>query len=391
MNRVLIEKLKPDENNARRHGDRNIDMIKKSLETFGQQKPIVITKDLSVVAGNGTLQAAKELGWKDIGVIETELSGKKAVAYAIADNQTAALAEWDAPQLMATMQDLQEFDVDLANACGFDDDELSQVMKSAAGDADVEEDGEIPEPPKNPVTNIGDVWILGDHRRGCGDSTDESMVALVMDGSTASACITDPPYSVDYDRSQKQRGGSADVYSYVEHGNNPSELLAFMDLVPADVMVWSYPIDRHFAELSDAYRRYGWELRKELIWVKDMFSFWPGAKYQQIHEPIMLAARVAKPVGGNVPANATTVFHVDKPRAHDHQPTAKPIELWKSLVENHVDSGDIVFDPFCGSGTTLIVAEQLGRICRAIELAPVYCDVIVERWENLTGKKAKKA
>lgn len=212
-----------------------------------------------------------------------------------------------------------------------------------------------------------------------------------MDGHRADVCVTDPPYSVNYDKSHEQRGGDKTVHgAYKEAEIDPSDLLEFMALVPADVMVWSYPIDRHFAALFHAYTKHEWEFKKELVWVKDSFSFWMSAKYQQKHEPIMLAVRCGKPIGGTVAANATTVFEFPRPKAHDLHPTAKPVGLWAEFVRNHSVVGGGVYEPFSGSGTTLVVCEQLGRRCFAMELSPQYCDVAVQRWEQMTGKNAIK-
>ena len=227
------------------------------------------------------------------------------------------------------------------------------------------------------------------HRLLCGDSTNPSDVARVMGGDRAVLCLTDPPYSVNYDKSHETRGGDATVHgAYQEASIDPAQLLTFMALVPSDVMIWSYPLDRHFQVLADAYREHGWEFKKELVWVKDSFSFWMSAKYQQKHEPIMLAVRTGKPIGGDVPANATTVFEFPRPKAHELHPTAKPVELWAALMKNHTVAGDVIYEPFCGSGTTLVVAQQMDRRCCAIEIAPHYCDVIVARWEKMTGRTA---
>jgi DNA modification methylase len=211
-----------------------------------------------------------------------------------------------------------------------------------------------------------------------------------MEGEQAALCLTDPPYSVNYDKSHETRGGDATAHgAYKEASIDPSTLLTFMALVPSDVMIWSYPLDRHFHVLAEAYKRHGWEFKKELVWVKDSFSFWMSAKYQQKHEPIMLAVRTGKPIGGNVPANATTVFEYPRPKAHDLHPTAKPTELWAEFVKNHTVAGDLLYEPFSGSGTTMIVADQMGRRCYGIEIAPHYVDVCIQRWEKLTGKKAQ--
>lgn len=154
---------------------------------------------------------------------------------------------------------------------------------------------------------------------------------------------------------------------------------------PGDVLVMTYPVDGHFFALADALRAAGFELRKELVWVKDSFSFWRGAKFQQRHEPILLCARDGKPLGTEIDANETTVQEYPRPRASAHHPTARPLPLWSKLLMAHVPRGGVVYDPFGGSGTTLIAAEKAGRVCRMMELAPAYCDVIRRRYAELVG------
>jgi DNA modification methylase len=236
---------------------------------------------------------------------------------------------------------------------------------------------------------MGKLILKSRHRLLCGDSTKAEDVSRLMAGERADAAITDPPYSVNYDKSHEQRGGNVAVHSaYHEADIDPTDLLTFMSLVPSDVMLWSYPIDRHFQKLAAAYQKFGWEFRKELVWVKDSFSFWMSAKYQQKHESIMWAVRKGKNLGGTVAANETTVMEYPRPKAHDLHPTAKPVALWAKLVINHIRDGMIVYEPFSGSGTALIAAEQTGRRCCAVELEPQYVDVAIQRFENLTGEKA---
>lgn len=236
---------------------------------------------------------------------------------------------------------------------------------------------------------MGRLVLRSRHRLLCGDSTNPDDVGRLMAGSRADFCLTDPPYSVNYEASHETRGGNLEVHTaYHEAEIDPTDLLSFMALVPADVMVWSYPIDRHFHALAEAYKKHGWQFNKELVWVKDSFSFWMSAKYQQKHEPIMLAVRTGCAIGGDVPANATTVMEFPRPKSHDMHPTAKPLDLWATFVRFHTGKGDLVYEPFSGSGTTLIACEQLGRRCYGMELSQQYCDVIVARWKAQSGETA---
>jgi DNA modification methylase len=178
--------------------------------------------------------------------------------------------------------------------------------------------------------------------------------------------------------------------NYQEADIDPSLLLSFMDHIPTDLLIFSYSVNRHMFVLCDSLRKYRWEVRKELVWVKNTFAFWAGAAYQQQHEPIWICTRDGAGFRNNVPNNASTVLTYDKPHAHDLHPTAKPIELWKRLVMNHSCQGDLIVEPFSGSGTSIMAAEELSRRCYAMELSPAYCDVAVKRWEQFTGKQATR-
>jgi DNA modification methylase len=316
-----------------------------------------------------------------------------ATAYALADNRTAELADWDDDVLAELLEELREVGDDPFDATGFTVEEVDEILErigdGEGGDGEAEDD-EIPEPPEEPISKPGDIWVCGRHRIVCGDSTDADVVQRVMQGGGARLCLTDPPYSVGYDASKDQRGGDANAHAGYIDPASAAELLTFLRHVPSDVTVMTYPIDRHFFALAKAMGDSGWEMRRELVWVKNRFSFWPSANYQQKHEPVVVAARKGKPLRSNVPANATTVIECDVITKHKNHPTERPTSLWSQLMKNHSDDGDVVFDPFSGSGTTMAVAEQLGRDARVIELSRQYVDVAVKRWENLTGEKATR-
>lgn len=259
--------------------------------------------------------------------------------------------------------------------------------------------------PAVPKSQPGDLWTLGRHRLLCGDATNPKDVDRVTQGLFFVLTLTDPPYSVDYDQSHEDRGD----WGHGKHGGRPveserpkqahagyqwdkpgseTEVLSFLSLVPSDVVIMTYPVDRHFFALADAVRAAGFEFRKEIVWVKDVFAFWMGAKYQQRHEPILWLAKKGKPMGGEVPANLSTVLEYPRPRAHDLHPTAKPVDMWEGLVQRHVPEEHAFFEPFCGSGTGIVAAENLKRICAAIEKSPQYVDVTIERWCSMTGEDA---
>lgn len=384
--RRKIDGLSPYARNARLHSKSQINKIVESIKKWGWTNPILIDTRGGIIAGHGRLLAAKQLGLKEVPcIVARGWTKAQKKAYVIADNQLALDASWDSDILTSEIGELQGLNFDIS-LLGFDNKYLDKLITNGRA---LNED-QIPDTPKKAKSKLGQLFALGKHRLLCGDGTNADDVKRLMCKSRAELCLTDPPYSVNYDRSQKERGGKKDAHApYKEADLDPSDILSFMDLVPSNVMVWSYPLDRHFQALSKAYRDHSWELKRELIWAKNVFSFWPGAKYQQKHEPIMVAVRKGKPIGGSVPANATTILEHEKPHAHSDHPTAKPIALWGELMSNHSQTDDVVYDPFLGSGTTLITAEQLDRKCYGIEIEPCFVDVIIQRWENLTGNKAK--
>lgn len=390
---VDIGALVGNPRNPNRHDDEQIRLLAKIIQHQGWRAPITVSNRSGfIVRGHGRLMAAKVLKVSEVPIDRQDYATEaEEWADLIADNRLAELATPDMPDLKDLLQELDTGALDM-ELTGYTEQAMADLMSQFHVDEEPQE-VEAPEPPKTPVTQAGDVWLCGDgklqHRVMCGDSTDAGSVALLMAGEKAGLTLTDPPYSVNYDRSHEERGGSKLAHeSYHEAEIDPSSLLSgFLACLPSDVLVMTYPVDRHFFDLADALRNARLELRKELVWVKDTFSFWPGAKYQQRHEPILVIARKGTPVSADVPANQSTVFEIARPKAHDKHPTQKPMELWSSLMTFHVGSGQGCYDPFLGSGTTMIAAEQLGRRAFGMEIAPQYCDVSVRRWQKLTERE----
>jgi len=384
--RVTIASLLFDPANVRKHGERNLDAIKASLARFGQQKPIVVDGDGIVRAGNGTLMAAKALGWHEIEIVRTNLRGSEATAYAIADNRTAELAEWDEGALAEQLAALQIDDEALAAATGFDASEIERM----ALPVDVVED-EVPEVPVEPITKPGDLWLLGEHRVLCGDSTKAEDVARLMDGAKADMVLTDPPYGVSY------VGKTKDSLK-VENDELNEEDLQRLVISAFDnaekrsrpgaywyATVPSKPL--HILFVADWKRR--GILRQIMVWAKDSMVL-GNSEYHYQHEPILFGW-LPGDRHKNADRTRTTLWSYDRPKANREHPTMKPVALWAQAVTDGSRKGEAVYDPFLGSGTTLIAAEQLGRKCYGMEISPAYCDVIVKRWETLTGKKATLA
>jgi len=383
---IPLEQLHNDPANVRKHGEQNLAAIKASLARFGQQKPIVVNRDGVVVAGNGTLMAARALGWRTVKAVRTGLEGAEATAFAIADNRTAELAEWDESALQQQLAAIAIEDEELLAATGYDEKELARLAVAAA--PEVTED-EVPEPPADPITQPGDLWILGEHRLLCGDSTKAEDVERLMDGETPRLMVTDPPYGVNYDPEMRSTAKSV---GKIANDDRASWLDAW-SLFPGDVAyVWHASLFTSvvLADLESA----GLRRVSMIIWKKPYATF-SMANYHWQHEPCWYCVRPSGTRNWIGSPKESTVWDMTQPKdpygrsGEDKtpHPTQKPVEAMARPMRNH--DHQIVYDPFLGSGTTLIAAEQLGRKCYGMEISPAYCDVIVKRWETLTGQKAK--
>lgn len=368
---ISTQDLTHDPANARKHSRRNIESIAASLRQFGQRKPIVVQQEGMIVrAGNGTLEAARSLGWDKIAAILVDDDNVTAAAFAIADNRTAELAEWDDDTLASVLGSLKDEGFDLDADLGFDDKEIEQLL-TPSGDKEVEED-DVPEAPEDAITKPGDLIILGEHRLLCGDSTKREDVDRVMDGEQAVMMLSDPPYNVGY--------------SYSEHDDNMSDedYKTFVDAFMANGRAVSEMQCITPGKGNESLYRYD----DSMIWYKG-FALSQGSFYRAlITEMILLSG--AKPTGCFYRTDHFDIRTDREPELLKKHTCPKPVKLFAELMEPMTKPGDVVFEAFGGSGTTLIAAEQLGRKCRAIEISPIYCDVIVERWEKLTGQKATR-
>ena len=360
---VLVSALSLDPSNVRKHSRKNLDAIKASLRKFGQQKPIVVDAKGIVLAGNGTLSAAQELGWTKIEITRTELIGSAATAFAIADNRSAQLAEWDEDALAKVLESLKVEDADLLAATGYDAAEVDKMIG-----AEVTED-EVPEPPAEPITKAGDVWILGEHRVLCGDSTKAEDVERLMAGEKAGGIVTDPPYGIGIDGQNEsisknpKHNRKAHAFMGWDSKRPSAELFASLVSISCPTAIFG---GNYFADLLPASR--GW-----IYWSKgqDGLSMSDGElAWTNTEKPLRCVTVNRAALQGSV------------------HPTQKPVNVIAFALKYIEPIDGHIFDPFLGSGTTLIAAEQLGRKCYGMEISPAYCDVIVQRWENLTGKKA---
>ena len=379
---VKLAELVNDPANARSHDQRNIDAIAASLAKFGQQKPIVVNAEGVVIAGNGTLYAAKALDWQKIDIVRTQLEAADAIAYAIADNRTAELAEWDTENLALILDQLNPSELD---ATGFTEGELGEIMAELGLNADGEPE-DAPDAQTDKAEELqekwqvkrGDLWQIGEHRLLCGDSTSAEDVARLMNGETFNLMVTDPPYGVNYE------GGAVNKVKREKlAGDDTTHLIEdFAKVALIAVPSGAWYIWHSDTKASPVYRAIegsGYEVRALIIWHKLKCGYGaPSAHYLQKHEPCLYAVKGSAGFTGL--STETTVWEYDQPRENKDHPTQKPIPCMKRPIENHSSS---VFDPFLGSGTTMVAAQQLNRKCFGLEIEPKYCAVILERMADM--------
>lgn len=401
VQRVPLASLRLDPTNARTHDERNLEAIKGSLARFGQQKPIVVDRKGVIRAGNGTYSAAKALGWPEIDVVVTELDDLEALAFGIADNRTAELAGWDEATLATLLEGLRAEDA-LAGV-GFSDGEIDDLLASLHADLGLGENADPgpEEPPENPVTRLGDLWILGGHRLLCGDSTKPDALARLMVGETAALLATDPPYLVDYTAGNhppssynRPETANKDWDAYKDPQTGVAFFVAFLKACLAhtrpDAAVYQWHATRRQGLVEEAWKQNGLLVHQTIIWAKAR-AVLTRSMYMWRHEPCFFGWREGKmpPKERRPPHNETTVWEIDQAGEDrpDH-PTPKPLEIFRRPLQYHTRPGEIALEPFSGSGSQIVAAEQLKRRCFAMELSPAFVDVAVRRWEKATGKAA---
>jgi len=395
--KIQITELSLDPKNARKHSARNLEAIAASLNKFGQRKPIVVHRGV-VLAGNGTLEAAKSLGWTEIDVAEVpeDWDNDTAKAYALADNRTAELAEWDESELAKQLLELQDADWDIEQL-GFEVPALADI------DGDVDED-EVPEPPVEPVSKLGDIYQLNRHRLMCGDSTDLASVERLMNGAKADMVFTDPPYNVEFKgqllsnttvNGQKVNNYKSINTTYDIIKNDALDKNEFNKFITAVLQnLWQLnPKSWYFTfcdltldELLVPLKKTGFEWKSILVWMKNQATL-SGKDYKSRYEPIVYGCKPGAFYGERY--EQEDIWQFQRTLKNDLHPTMKPIPLIEYAIKNSSKENEIIVDVFGGSGSTLIAAEQANRTCYMMELDPKYCDVIVKRWETLTGQKAE--
>lgn len=388
-------KLVPYARNARTHSDDQVAQIAASIAEFGFTNPILAGSDGVIVAGHGRLAAAQKLGLDVVPVVVLDhLTPTQRRALVLADNRLAELATWDDTLLRIELEALQDdgFDLDLT---GFDADALAELLAGEEPEHEGQtEDDDVPEVPEEPVSKPGDVWRLGPHRLVCGDATTaETYVQLFPHGERADMVFTDPPYNVNYANSAKDklRGKHRPILNDALGAGFHDFLHDALSLLVAHtrgaiyVAMSSSEIDT----LQAAFRSAGGHWSTFIIWAKNTFTL-GRADYQRQYEPILYGWPEGAERHWCGDRDQGDVWQIKKPQKNDLHPTMKPVELVERAIRNSSRPGNVVLDPFGGSGTTLIAAEKSGRMARLIELDPKYVDVIVRRWQDWTGKQATR-
>ena len=393
--RRSVASLIPYARNARTHSPEQVAQIAASIREWGWTNPVLIDEAGGIIAGHGRVMAARKLKIEDVPcIVATGWTEAQKRAYVLADNQLAANAGWDMDLLKVEIGELKTegFDVGLI---GFDADWLNTLMADAGTDGLTDPD-DVPEVSQFPVSATGDVWQLGRHRLLCGDSTVATDVDKVLMGVRPLLMVTDPPYGVEYDPSWRNGLDAAkNRRTGVVENDDRADWREAWALFPGEVAyVWHGGL--HAFSVAESLVASGFDLRSQIIWAKQKMVFSRGDYHWQ-HEPCWYAVRKAGKGHWAGDRKQTTIWQIDnlnlatkqaKDNERTNHSTQKPVECMKRPIENNSTPGQAVYEPFSGSGTTIIAAEMTGRQCLAIELAPEYVDVAVKRWQAFTGKEA---
>jgi DNA modification methylase len=401
-----LSALTPDPRNARRHDERNLALIEAALREVGAARSIVVDETGVVLAGNATVHAAEQAGLERVRIVEADgselvavrrsgLTAEQKRRLALLDNRTAELADWDT-DVLASLAD----DVDLSDL--WEPDELAELLGEEQppvqllGDPDA-----VPDPPADPVTQPGDVWLLGSHRLLCGDATKAEDVRRLMSGTRSPLMPTDPPYLVNYQggnhpQSWHNRAEVKDTHwDDYQEGDGVAFFADFLRVALAEALTpnpacYQFHASSRQALVEEAWRANGLLVHQQLIWVKSR-AVLTHSHYLWQHEPCFYGWVQGKQPSRKPPSHATTVWSIDQQgESQGLHPTQKPVALIRRMVEYHTAPGEAVYEPFAGSGTALVACEQRGWSCFALEVSPAFCDVVVQRWEELTGQTARR-
>jgi DNA modification methylase len=393
-----VDKLKPFAKNSRLHSESQVSQIAASMREFGFTIPLLIDPEGEIIAGHGRLLAAQQLGMQEVPCVEVKgWSEAQKRAYRIADNKLTLNSEWDLSLLQAELTDLDllGFDLDLT---GFSEIERADLL--ADKNAGLTDPDDVPDVPQIATSELGDVWLLGRHRLVCGDSTNADAVAAALNGVKPHLMVTDPPYGVNYDAGWRNkampakndpsrwRDGSGRPIGQVMNDGRSDWSEAYA-LFPGDVAYVWHPAGATQMDFFKSLVACGFEIRMQIVWAKSQFPIGRGHYHVQ-HEPCWYAVRKGKTGHWSGDRKQSTLWQIDKPwKSETGHSTQKPVECMARPIRNNSSAGQAIYEPFSGSGTTIIACEQEGRACHAIELHPPYVDVAVTRWQQFTGQAAQ--
>ena len=386
-----VADLVPYARNARTHSSAQVAQIAVSIREFGFTNPILVDGDRGVIAGHGRLLAARQLGMTEVPTLElAHLTPAQRRAYVLADNRLALSAGWDEDMLRLELADLSTEGFDLA-LTGFEPPEIDALL--AAPTTGLTDPDAVPPPPEVPVSASGDIWTLGRHRLACGDCTDPAVVEAALDGVRPHLMVTDPPYGVEYDPAWRNAAleGSGTKRTGKVLNDHRADWREAWALFPGDVAyVWHGAL--HAGTVADSLVASGFGIRAQIVWAKERLVLGRG-NYHWQHEPCWYAVRDGAKGHWAGDRKQTTLWSIptrgqDADTVHG---TQKPVACMQRPMANNSSPGQAVYEPFSGSGTTIIAAEQSGRACHAVELSPAYVDVAVLRWQAFTGQVATLA
>ena len=380
-----VSSLIPYARNSRKHSDAQVSQIAAAMVEWGFTNPVLVDENNTIIAGHGRVLAAQKIGVQDVPVIVADgWSDEKKRAYIIADNKLSENSSWDNDLLKIELSELNGFDL---SVLGFTENELSRILEDSQSHAD---EDSVPEKSKIVISSPGQLWKIGNHRIMCGDSTNADHVSKLLDGVIPSLMVTDPPYGVEYDASWRKKLEGQEKLNLacgkVLNDDNADWSAAYR-LFPGDVAyIWHAILKAN--EFYQSIVQSEFEIRAQIVWAKNNFAISRGHYHTQ-HEPCFYCVRKSKKANWTGDRKQSTVWHIDKTlKSETGHSTQKPVECMRRPIINNSNPGQAIYEPFSGSGTTIIAAELTGRHCFAMELNPEYVDIAVKRWQQISGDKA---
>ena len=374
---LATKDLIPYARNTRTHSDEQVNQIVSSIKEFGFTNPVLVDQDNMIIAGHGRVMAANKLKLDKVPTICLKhLTEAQKKAYIIADNRLALNAGWDEDMLKVELEELNDLEFDIS-LLGFEDNEIESLL-SEPTEGLTDEDA-VPDLPEEPTTKLGDLWILGEHRLLCGDSTSIDDVDKLMDGNKADMVFTDPPYGVEYEGIMNDSRNSLEELLRCSFGS-------YFATSKSGASIYCFHSDKCADIFNNVFREF-FHFSSMIIWAKNTLTL-SQTDYQSQHEPCLYGWMKNGTHKWHSDRKQTSLWKFDKESVASHT-TPKPVALINKAINNSSKSGDLVIDFFGGSGSTIIACEKTSRHCRMMELDPKYCDVIIQRWEEFTGNKAE--